>query len=113
MKLITQRNLIKNIAKMWKQAYCNKKNGWQTLLIRDNTKDIYDSLLKLDLNTCSNEDVSNIIGNCSFTLIVCDECRRGVKEVVQIGEKEDFGSRTCDLCLSCLHKAMKKMGVKK
>ena len=41
------------------------------------------------------------------TLPICDECEASVKVLVQVGEEEYYETRTADICLSCLQKAIK------
>jgi hypothetical protein len=108
MKLITQRNLIKEVAQRWKQHYyCNNKNEWAQYSGMNNTKNVYDSLVKLDFNTCSVNEVNKIVGNNMWTEITCDECEKKVSAVVQVGEEENHDTRTANLCFKCLDKAAK------
>ena len=58
-------------------------------------------LSRLDLFTCSAEDVNKTIGNESWTRITCSECENEVDAVTQLGGIEDgSGEDICDRCLT-------------
>ena len=111
MNLITQRMLIRAVAKRWRKQYepfkydaplFSERNG----LSRDLTKrQIAEKLDALDPETATADDVANIIGNRSWTRLECHECGREVDAVVEVGEKPDYESATAKLCKDCAEKA--------
>jgi hypothetical protein len=95
-KVITQRDLIKNILITWKTQYPNPD---------PNKKEIEINLSKLNLKTVAVSTVNKIIGNSSWTSLRCDECLAYVGEIIQVGEEPDYESATACLCSVCLRKA--------
>lgn len=111
MKIITQRDLIKTVAKRWDQQYhpyvndvplFSARNGFRRDLTK---KEIHEALKNLDPETCSAEEVNNIIGNSSWTNLTCNQCQKQVKEVIELGEEPDWESNTAQICFSCLEDA--------
>lgn len=97
MKIITERVLIKEVAKRWKEQYPNSE------------QDIYQKLKLLNKETATAKDVENIIGNSSWTNIPrCDECGQETEIVIQLGEEPDYESSTIVIiCEDCLKQAIK------
>ena len=102
-KLITQRDLIRDVANKWKEAYWDEKNG--TYYYGSEKGEIHQKLLKLDLEKCSAESVNKIIGNKSWTELKCDQCQKRVRSVVMVGQKPDYESSTTQLCRGCIQEA--------
>lgn len=99
MKLITERSLIRGVAQRWREQY--------PLGRAEKFDEIYCRLAALNAETATAEEIEKIIGNSSWTDVPsCDECgeRRGC--VVELGEEPDYESRTAQICLGCLHKAI-------
>jgi hypothetical protein len=111
MNLITQRMLIRNVAKRWRKQYEPFKDHAPLFsarmgLSRDLTKQqIAEKLDALDGETATADDVANIIGSGSWTRMVCHECGRGVNAVVEVGEAPGYESATANLCRECAEKA--------
>jgi hypothetical protein len=100
MKKITQRDLIKEVAKRWREQYTPFKNAPDKLRICL-------ALDALDGNTASAEDVAAIIGNASWANLTCDDCEEYVTEVMELGQEPDYESHTASICGPCLEKALK------
>lgn len=47
------------------------------------------------------DKVNQIIGNTAWTDCTCWECMQTVDAVVVVGQKPDYDSITCYLCLDC------------
>lgn len=75
----------------------------------DRTKEI-DLLRQLDPATCSAKDVDDIIGNNSWTVLNCGECKQPVETAMYIGERphNDYDNGAI-LCISCLKEAVRKL----
>ena len=96
MKLITERDLIMGVAEAWSRQYA-KASGDKAVIKK--------MLQALDKETATGEDVKDIIGNYSWTRIMCNECGQYSTLVVQVGQEPDYESNTADLCAECLTKA--------
>ncbi len=99
--LITQRMVIRELAKRWRKQYPN--GGYHDF------KHVQGELDKLDLETVSAQEVNRLIGNDSWTSLTCDACDKEVLAVVQVGQEPDYESRTASLCAECLGRAVGAM----
>ena len=104
MKLITIRSQIRDVARKWHAQYMPvPSKGW---LYGMNKEEAYAQLAALDKETATAADVAAIIGNDSWACPQrCHECNGHFDEVVQVGEKPDYESATCQLCKACARKA--------
>lgn len=103
MKLITKRSLIQNVAKKWREHY---QPFCCSVLINGKTKErIAEELDAIDGNTATEKQVVEIIGNGSWTGLMCNECGCGPDAVIQVGEEPDYESATASLCPTCVEKA--------
>ena len=96
MFLITKRFNIQNVAKRWKDQYQ-----------RYNDADKMRKLAKLealDPDKATEDDVTKIIGNISWTEIKCDECQQSTDAAMILGSKTD-NERTVTVCMNCVIKA--------
>lgn len=102
MKLITERDLIRGVAKKWYKAYAPNGRGvaWGRL-IHESSETIYRELEAIDKETATPEDVAKIIGNDSWTRIVCGECKEDVSAVIRCGAETDYESATACICRRC------------
>lgn len=103
MKKITRRGIIKSVPAKYKSQYFNS-DGWRTIL-KGPTQPTYDALIALDLETATEKDISDIIGNESWTRLECDECDKEVETVIMLGQEPDYESSTACICPNCLAKA--------
>jgi len=92
MKIITERDIIKNVKKEWRRQY--PANSYTT----KQQKQVYEKLKRLDLNKATAKQIDKIIGNTSWTTITCDECGYNTKLAVEF----TFFESSCVLCLDCL-----------
>jgi hypothetical protein len=100
MEKITTRDRILGVANAWKEQY-KSEIGCNT------DKDIiYKNLQKLNLNTVTVQDIVSTIGNDSWTMLVCDECKEEVETIIQLGDEPDYESSTANICIPCLKKAL-------
>lgn len=109
MKLIHKRMLIANVAANWKNQYCArnplvlKNGGWMQGGL--DYEGIYNRLVALP-SKATEEQVTAIIGNGGWTRNVCDQCKRDVEIVVEVGQEPDYESATARLCAQCLQDAL-------
>jgi hypothetical protein len=99
--LITQRGLIRDVARSWHEHYGDKWDGFG-----EDKTEIYRKLLALDRESCSAGDVKAIIGNSSWTRIECNGCGVDVEIAVSVGQEPDYESRTAVLCRPCVEAAL-------
>jgi hypothetical protein len=99
MKLITERSLIRGVAKRWREQY---PAG------RDEKRDeIFIRLSALNKEAATAAEVSQIVGNASWTEVpTCDECGERSHVLVEIGQEPDYESSTATICVTCLHQAV-------
>jgi len=94
MRLLSEREEIRTVAKWWQRQYGNQNE----LGIR---------LAGLDGETATIQDVSDIIGTSSWAQQpCCDECKNKSWDCVELGEEMAYGNNTAWICLSCLRKAV-------
>jgi len=96
MRLITQRGLIQEVVKRWEQQY-PERTGEKA--------EIRKKLKALNLKTATAEAIEKIIGNHSWTTIICDECGRDTDQAVEVGQEPDYESATAILCTDCASQA--------
>lgn len=94
-KLITKRSLIKEVYQRWSTQYADHP-------AMSDKHEITKKLSMLNLDTCSEQDVSNIIGNTAWTHIRCNGCDKTVDAVVFVGEEPDYDSASAMICAPCL-----------
>ena len=109
MELITERARIKEVAEMWDAMYGPEfrptNNG--------SSKEISVTLHALNLNKVSAKTVNKIIGNDTWTVLVCAECGVKVKKVVVFyGPLGGHAHQICEPCATKV-KTMFKTGVAK
>jgi hypothetical protein len=88
MEVLTKRQVIRDVPKRWKQQYPNGKEGKYEKLIA--------------AKPLSKKKVDAIIGNNSWTELICDQCRKDVPLVVLLDSSEYSNS----ICEQCLNKAL-------
>lgn len=93
MQVLTKRDLVDAIAKRWKQQYPG-----------DTGSQILSELMAL--NKPTEQQVSDIIGNQSWTTNTCTECGKNVNVVVLLGYEPVLDNWGCKLCLDCVQKAL-------
>lgn len=109
-RLLTERGRIRGVAEAWRMQYA-PGGHWGTW--GEDKKAIYDKLSALDVETASTDDVKAIIGNASWTALVCDGCDASVKDAVQVGDPVDYDSSTAVLCRDCVVEALELLDLAK
>lgn len=113
MNITTQRDLIRAVAKRWKDQYC-RCGEWDKSpavsfvtgkqFFKDKEK-IGKQLSTIDLETATAEQVNEIIGNDAWTNLTCNECGQSVTALITVGQKPGWESATASLCRNCIAKA--------
>lgn len=111
-KILTKRHLIQAVADRWKSQYAPFKDGPMPLFsVRNNLRkplmpaEVYAALEALDKDTATEQQVTDIIGNDSWTRLVCDCCKNDVSAIMELGDAPDYESRTIYICQQCLKTA--------
>lgn len=109
MELITERSRIKGVADAWDAQYGPEFRPTHS----GSSKETSEKLHALNLSKVSAATVNKIIGNDSWTRLVCDECRKPVTKVAVLYDGD--GTAVFEICESCATKVktLFKTGVAK
>lgn len=99
LKLVTKRDVIKKVAARWHEAYFDEKGRGD--YYGEDKPEIYAELLGLHLDTCTEDEVTAIIGNDSWTELRCDVCNERQEQVSVVGCEDTR------ICAGCTLKAVK------
>lgn len=101
MKLETMREQVRSVAQRWRTQYSNfsRRSADQ--------QEIQRKLDALDVETATDTDVTEIIGNSSWVEPkYCNECGVRTWDAMELGEIYDYESCTATICIDCLRKAV-------
>jgi hypothetical protein len=98
MELITERSQIKSVAQRWDAVYGPDFRP----TVSGSSKEISVTLHALNLNKVSTNTVAKVIGNDTWTVLICRECAVEVKKVVVFYGSD--GDRAYQICESCATK---------
>jgi hypothetical protein len=101
MKLITKRDIIKSIPGKWEEQYLYGLDFFDTDEDIENEELIYNEIMKLDIDTCSEKEINDIIGNDSWSSLECSECGKRVDTLVELVDNYES---EYNICLDCLEK---------
>ena len=99
MELITERSRIKTVAERWDAAYGPAFRP----TLSGSSKTISEKLHALNLSKVSVKTVNKIIGNDTWTRLVCDGCLKPVTRVAVLYHPGD-GAAGVEICESCATK---------
>lgn len=111
MGVVTKERIIKGVPEKWNHFY-RHHSGERMLPNGRSISSVYNALKKLEEeDKLTESSILNIIGNASWTSLVCDSCGRQVDKVVSFPSK--FGSfsthfNACPLCILQAHEAATK-----
>lgn len=98
MKVFTPKTLAATALERWRRQY-----GDNNLALKHLVSDRLEALGPAP----APEQVNEVIGNDGWTRMTCDECGNdNPPVVVQLGQEPDYESRTANVCLECLRKAV-------
>ena len=106
MKRITERDRILTVAERWDAQYSINIEGVPPrpdtpLAIEDTARQISERLHKMNLKRVKASTVNKVIGNVSWTRVVCEECEQEVAQVVVLyGSGSDTAIEICESCLN-------------
>ena len=109
MELITERSRIKGVADAWDAQYGPEFRPTHS----GSSKEISEKLHALNLSKVSANTVNKIIGNDTWTRLVCYECQKPVTKVAVLYTGD--GAAAFQICESCATKVktLFKTGVAK
>lgn len=97
--LIKKSDRVAGVPDRWAKQY----RGWTPGAGRGPDKqDIKDRLQALKGTDFTAAQVNAIIGNESWTELLCTECRRDSEVLVRIGDEPDYEAQYVDLCRHCI-----------
>ena len=105
MKRITERDRILTVAERWDAQYSINIEGVpprpNTSLAPRTARHISERLHKLNLKKVKASTVNKVIGNDSWTRVLCEECEKDVEQVVALyGSGSDTAIKICESCLN-------------
>ena len=103
LEIITKRNRIKSILKRWKKQYPAHKRT-------KDKEEIYCKLKLLDLETATEDDIADAIGNSSWTDLRCDFCGQDYGKIAIIYDEECHSFCLCIFCVRRILNEMKEIG---
>lgn len=115
MKTITTIDLIRGVAEKWRKRYEPFDELPIVFSVRQGittsrpSREVYDKLEVLDPETATAEEVNRIIGNDTWTSLVCEECG-SITDAVVVVEGEDANVSLCFPCVEKAHTLMKQIG---
>lgn len=92
--LLTKQHLVNTVDERWKKLYY-KNSSWD--YFGDGKLGIYEKLVSLGENK-NQEDVDKIIGNPSWTKLICNHCDNDVNAVFIF----NTGYDSCYVCEDCV-----------
>ena len=94
MKKITKQDIVDSVYDKWIKQY------------KDTTETHFIEITKLLKDAKTEKEVDDVIGNDSWTVLVCTSCEKDQDEVVEIKKAEQWVLPRIVLCKSCLTKAL-------
>ena len=98
--LLTKQHLVNTVDERWKKQYY-RDDSWS--YYGEDKVETYEKLV--DLGSKKNpEDVDKIIGNSSWTRLICSHCNKDVDAVFIFGASEE----SCYVCEGCVSVAVQQ-----
>jgi hypothetical protein len=101
MKLITRQSKVKGAIQSFLNNYPHHNRPNAPFYTRER----YNKVVALDLETATPEDVEQIL-NFSWVECLCHECGGSFDAVVQVGQEPDYDTRSANVCKGCLLRAL-------
>ena len=106
-RVITKRDVIRRVSDRWEKQYSDKFGNVQFQSLRPDI--VLKRLRELNLDTCYASEVDKVIGNSTWTELVCDQCKHDVDKVIEVGQPPDYDSATAQLCEQCVKSALESI----
>lgn len=114
-EVITKRDVIRSVREKCEEQYQEYDPSFKFITFSTDVRsrtvgEVRSALAKLDLETCSSEDVDKAMGNNhGWADNCCSECGKDSQFLIHIGEKPDYEARWVDVCLVCMEKALRML----
>ena len=102
--LLTKQHLVNIVDERWKKQYY-LNSSWD--YYGDDKVEKYEDLVNLGKNK-NLEDVDKIIGNSSWTRLICNHCNKDVDAVFIFG-KSEYSCYVCEDCVKVATKQFNKL----
>lgn len=102
--LLTKQHLVNTVNERWKKQYY-RDASWD--YYGEDKVEKYEKLVNLGSNK-NPEDVDKIIGNSSWTRLICHDCDKDVVAVCIIGADE-ISFYVCEDCVKCATQQFNKV----
>ena len=102
--LLTKQHLVNTVDDRWKKQYY-LNFSWD--YYGDDKVEKYEELVNLGKNK-NPEDVDKIIGNSSWTILICNHCNKDVDAVFIFGTNEE-SLYVCEYCVSIAVEQLNKL----
>lgn len=107
MHVLNERFRVKKAIERWISQYGLER----TYYLDKRGRHVGAELAALDPETATSDQVSEIIGNSSWSgALSCDECGQETWDLVQLGQPPDYESSTAYICRGCLMAALRLLG---
>lgn len=114
-EVITKRDVIRGVKERWEEQYRDYAPDFKFITASPNVRtktvgEVREALEKLDLETCSSEDVDKAMGGIGgWANNCCSECGKDSQFLIHIGEQPDYEAQWVELCVLCMEKALKTL----
>jgi len=102
--VIDKRQQIKTIIERFERQYHHSLN--RPLADGKTPNQTINELKQLDLNTATEQDIANVIGNKSWTRIPCNLCEKDVDFVIGLEALCDMPYWLCKDCINAMHEKL-------
>ena len=102
--LLTKQHLVNTVDERWENQYC-RDDSWS--YYGDDKVEKYEDLVNLG-KIKNTEDVDKIIGNSSWTRLICNHCNKDVDAVCIIGADE-ISFYVCEDCVKVATKQFNEL----
>lgn len=100
------------VSERWKSQYYMYNDGWGSVFLtcKLTSEEVYKQLLLIEKLNAPNmvEQINNLLGGDSWTVLWCSSCKTKTKEPV-ISFDVNYGEYGYCICKPCLTKALRKL----
>ncbi len=114
MKLIRQRDVIREVVDAFGRTFAQHMDHADIFPDGETPRVKLGRLMKLDLETCSPNDVIAIVGNDSWTRVECDECtmeNRAMHPRLDAVAEFSRGEKSVRVCANCVEAAFFQLDI--
>jgi predicted P-loop ATPase/GTPase len=105
MVVVRRQKKILGVPERWRRQYQNENMTWK---FGDDKREIYEKLTALDPKTMTAEQITEIIGNNTWTINRCSVCDSDKEVIVEFYGKRENGVTyyLSALCSECMQSAL-------